>query len=269
MHRVLVVDEDAQLLTILREDLNKYRDRFQVVTAKDGLAAIMALKEEAFSLVVTEIRIPIVNGLVLLAYIRKNYPKVPCIVMTGHGTPFLKRRLKQEAAHYLEKPFKVKKMAQAIMSILGLEVAFGGIMKGVPLVGFVQLIEMERLTCLCEISAPEMEPGYLLFEEGSLHYASRGPLRGEEAAISVLQMSDVTIRFKAPPKKRISRDIETRLSFLLTEAMRMNDEYGSVEDTTKDLTKELKEVDRELNGLLNGSGSSSSSNAVFNRRGND
>jgi len=262
MEKVLVVDEDAQLLTILREDFKKYRDKFEVITAKDGLAAIMALKEEAFSLVVTEIRIPIVNGLVLLAYIRKNYPETPCIVMTAHGTPFLKRRLEQEAAHYIEKPFRVRKMARTIMSVLGLEVAFGGIMKGVPLVGFVQLIEMERITCLCEISAPEVEKGYLLFDEGVLHYASHGGLRGEGAALSVLQMTDTTIRFKRPPKKKIAREIETRLSFLLAEAMRVNDEHGSVEEGQLNIDKELEEVEKELEKIVDGSISPSSTAAV-------
>jgi CheY-like chemotaxis protein len=257
MERVLVVDEDAQLLTILKEDFKKYRDKFEVITAKDGLAAIMALKEEPFSLVVTEIRIPIVNGLVLLAYIRKNYPKTPCIVMTGHGTPFLKRRLEQEAAHYIEKPFRVRKMARTIMSALGLEVAFGGIVKGIPLVGFVQLIEMERLTCLCEISAPEMEKGYLVFDQGVLHYASHGHLRGEAAALRVLQVTDATIRFRRPPKKNIPREIETRLSFLLTEAMRVNDEHGSVEEGQLNIDKELEEVEKELEKITDSSISSS------------
>ncbi|MDY6988716.1 MAG: response regulator [Thermodesulfobacteriota bacterium] len=223
MHRVLVVDDDAQLLTILKEDLAEHKSRFEIITVEDGLAAIMALKAKPFSLVVTEIRIPIVNGLVLLAYIRKNYPKLPCIVMTGHGTPFLRRRLQHEVAHYLEKPFRVAELAQAIRSVLGHGVVFGGIMKGISLPGFVKLVETEGITCLCEVSASGMKKGYLLFDGGTLYNAFYGSLKGEEAALGLLRMEDVTIRFKKPPERTFPRQIETKLPRLLAEAMRAHD----------------------------------------------
>jgi len=224
MHRVLVVDDDAQLLTILKEDLAEHKSRFEIIAVEDGLAAIMALKASPFSLVVTEIRIPIVNGLVLLAYIRKNYPKMPCIVMTSQGTPFLRRRLQHEIAHYLEKPFRVAELAQAIRSVLGQGVVFGGIMKGISLPGFVQLIEMERLTCLCEVSTSGMKKGYLFFDGGALYNGFYGSLKGEEAALGLLRMEDVTIRFRKPPEKTVPRQIETKISRLLTEAARAHDE---------------------------------------------
>jgi CheY-like chemotaxis protein len=224
MHRVLVVDDDAQLLTILKEDLAEHKSRFEIVTVEDGLAAIMALKEKPFSLVVTEIRIPIVNGLVLLAYIRKNYPKLPCIVMTGHGTPFLRRRLQHEVTHYLEKPFRVGELAEAIRAALGHGIAFGGIMKGISVPGFMQLMEMEGLTCLCEMSASGMKRGYLLFDGGRLYNAFYGDLKGKEAALGLLRMEDVTIRFRKPPEKKLPRQIETKLSRLLAEAIGAKDE---------------------------------------------
>ncbi|MDY6951556.1 MAG: response regulator [Thermodesulfobacteriota bacterium] len=224
MHRVLVVDNDAQLLTILKEDLAEHKSRFEIITVEDGLAAIMALKERSFSLVVTEIRIPIVNGLVLLAYIRKNYPKTPCIVMTGHGTPFLRRRLQPDVAHYLEKPFRVAELAQAIRSVLGRGVVFGGIMKGISLPGFLELIEKERITCLCEIMASGVKKGYLLFDGGALYNAFYGGLKGEEAALEVLQMKDVTIRFGKPPERTVPRRIETNLSRLVAKATRAHEE---------------------------------------------
>ena len=132
MERILIADDDAQLLIILKESLERYSDKFQVITVNNGLAAIKALQKLPFSLVVTDIRMPKVNGLVLLAYMGKNFPKIPCIVMTGHGTPFLKKRLQQEAAHYLEKPFDVKDLARVITSMLaeGQEQNLGGTVNG-------------------------------------------------------------------------------------------------------------------------------------------
>jgi hypothetical protein len=140
--------------------------------------------------------------------------------MTGYGTPFLKKRLEEEALHYLEKPFKVTDLARAIISILGQEEILGGTLNGVSVAGFLKLVEMEHITCLCEISSSESKKGYLLFDGGVLCNAYYGNIRGEEAALLLLKMDDVKIKFKKPPKEKVSRKIENELSDLLAEVVR-------------------------------------------------
>jgi CheY-like chemotaxis protein len=222
MNKVLIVDDDLQLLTILTETLKKYRDKFEIITANDGLVAIKALQKLTFSVVVTDIKMPKVNGLVLLAYLAKNFPQIPCILMTGYGTPFLKKRLEQEASHYIEKPFEIPELGQAIISALGQQENLGGTLNGVSVASFLKLVEMEYMTCFCEICSPDNESGYLLFDGGVLWNAFFGNLRGEKAALKLLQMKDVTINFRKPPKKKVPRRIETELSALLIEAMKSN-----------------------------------------------
>jgi CheY-like chemotaxis protein len=220
MDKVLIVDDDAQLLTIITDTLKKYRNKFELITAKDGLDAIKVMRKQSVSLVVTDLKMPNVNGLVLLAYMSKNFPTIPCIIMTGYGTPFLKKRLEEEALHYLEKPFKVTDLARSIISVLGQEEILGGTLNGVSVTGFLKLVEMEHITCLCEISSPESKKGYLLFDGGVLCNAYYGNIRGEEAALILLKMNDVKIKFRKPPKEKVSRKIETELSDLLTEVIR-------------------------------------------------
>jgi CheY-like chemotaxis protein len=224
MDKILIIDDDAQLLTIIEESLKRYRNKIQIITARDGLIAIKALQKGHFSLVVTEIQLPIVNGLVLLAYMAKNYPNTPCIIMTRHGTPFLKKRLRQETSHYIEKPFEIAELVHAIMSALGDQEIVRGTLNGVSVVGFLNLIEMEYLTCLCEITSPDRAKGYLFFDRGILCNAFYSNLKGEEAALKLLQINNATIKFRNPPKKEIPRVIETDLSDLVTEAMRTEDE---------------------------------------------
>ena len=180
MDKVLIVDDDAQLLTIITDTLKKYRNKFELITAKDGLDAIKVMRKQPVSLVVTDLKMPIVNGLVLLAYMSKNFPTIPCIIMTGYGTPFLKKRLEEEALHYLEKPFKVTDLARSIISILGQEEILGGTLNGVSVTGFLKLVEMEHITCLCEISSSESKKGYLLFDGGVLCNAYYGNIRGKK-----------------------------------------------------------------------------------------
>jgi CheY-like chemotaxis protein len=215
MAKVLIVDDDAQLLLIITEGLKHYENRFQVVTVSDGLAAIRALQKETFSAVVSDIQMPTINGLVLLAYMSRNFPKIPCIMMTGYPSPFLEKQMQDRAAFYIEKPFKVKKLAQAIISVLGGTIDLSGTLNGISLASFLKMAEMEYLSCICEVSSPEDEIGYLVFERGNLLNASYGKLRGEEAALGLLQDGVVKIRFRKMPNRKFVRRIEKKVSDLL------------------------------------------------------
>ena len=218
MDKVLIVDNDAQLLLILTEALGKYSGKFKVKTVRDGLAAIKAMQKEHFSLVVTDIRMPRVNGLVLLAYMAKNYPETPYIVMTGYGTTSLEKQLARDSLCYMTKPFKLSDMAEAIISHLDQQVKLVGTLTGVSVRGFLRLVEMECITCLCEIKSADGERGYLFFNGGTLYNAFYGESRGEAAALQLLKMNGATIRYKKPPQKKIQRQIIRDLSALLADA---------------------------------------------------
>ncbi len=246
MHNILIVDDEPMLLTILTDSLKKYSNKFSITTAKDGLGAIMALKDKPFDLVITDINMPIINGLVLLAYMHKNFPKIPCIAMTGFGTPFLRKRMKQDSAHYIEKPFKIEELLRAIRTVLRTGV-ISGTLNGISVEGFLKMIELEMITCLCEISATnpkegELSEGYLYFEQGDLYQAYYGRLKGKKAALKIFQMNDVMVKFKRPTRygqiaKAIKEDTET----LMLEAMRRRDEFD-IPMRTRKRSKKVKKT---------------------------
>jgi CheY-like chemotaxis protein len=225
MEKVLIVDDDAQLLTIIKETLKRYRNKFSISTARDGLEAIRLLQGQSFSLVVTDLQMPQINGLVLLAYIAKNYSDIPCIIMTGHGTPTVKGLLEKEASHYLEKPFKMAELAQVILSVLDDQEIVRGTLSGISVVGFLRLIEMEMLTCLCEITTIDGDRGYFLINRGVLQNAYFGKWRAEEAALKLLKEKSVTIKFKKPPEaNKIPNKIELDIAALLKKTLESEEE---------------------------------------------
>jgi CheY-like chemotaxis protein len=207
MDRVLIADDDVQLLTILTESLEKYKNTFEIVTAKNGLEAILALQKQTFSAVITEILMPKVNGLVLLGYLSKNFPDLPCIIITDSGSERLRQQLKKETVQYIEKPFRIPELGEAIMSVLDRKKRFGGKLNGVRVSGFMKFIESEQLSCLCEVSSPKHGKGYLLFHNGSLYNAMHGPLKGEPAAQKMLLLDEATITYGHLPKKNLKRAI--------------------------------------------------------------
>ncbi len=83
-HHLLVVDDEASLRTVLGALLRRLG--YRVTTVEDGAAALRALFQEPFSLVLTDLRMPGLDGLGLLAAVNRDWPDVPVIVLTAHGT---------------------------------------------------------------------------------------------------------------------------------------------------------------------------------------
>jgi CheY-like chemotaxis protein len=218
MERILLVDDDEQLLLILTEILGKYKKKFATVAVKNGFEAIQALQKQKFALVVTDLYMPRINGLVLLSYMSKNFPHIPCIIMTGYGTPEMQKRLEKKAAAYIEKPFAVTELADLILATLGQDQNLLGTMNGVSVPGFLKLVESESMTCLCEIQSEDGETGYLVFEGGHLHNAFYNELRGREAAVELFKMDRVRIKFRKPPRKKFPRRITKSIKNLLKDA---------------------------------------------------
>lgn len=225
MKKVLVVENDFKFQRTLQARLGKYKDEFEVILANNGEEAIAVIEQREISLVVTDIQMPKVDGLELLAYINENHPNIPCIVITAHATPETGERLLKYALSLLKKPFRMDKLAEAIREGLNPAApAPDGSIKGISVPGFIQVIQMEQKTCLLEIAPDNDEKGFLYFKEGKLYDASYGNLKGEEASLKIIAMDAPGISFGNLPDKNIKRRINTDPMGLIMEAMRLKDE---------------------------------------------
>jgi DNA-binding NtrC family response regulator len=104
--RVMVVDDDPETLALLHEVVEK--EGYQVKTAEDGETVLRQLGEWQPDLVITDIHMPGMDGLALLAAIRERAPDILVILLTAYGS--LKTAvdaIKAGAFDYLSKPFVV------------------------------------------------------------------------------------------------------------------------------------------------------------------
>jgi len=227
MEKVLIVDDDPVLQKFLGQRLETYANKFETIQAYDGKEAIDILSQRYISLLVTDIVMPEVDGLSLLTYINNHYPQIQCIVMTGHRSPILEKKLQEDNIfRLLRKPFHFDALTQAILQALDQDVP-GGVLKGISVASFLQMIEMEGKTCLFEVSSPEKGHGVFYFQEGILFDAAFRKLKGEEAAIHMIWMNKAEISFKRAPMGRVKKRIERPLTGLIMEAMRRKDEESS------------------------------------------
>ena len=221
---VLIVDDDQEMLLTLEEGLSKYDETFSVTTAKDGLGAVDELNKRTVSLVVTDLKMPKMDGFSLLSHIMEHYPEIPVIIITGYSTSEMERlALEGGAIGYIAKPFMIDDLAKKIITTLRKE-ADGGTLHSVSSGIFLQLMEMEEKTCTVRlVEKSSGKQGILFFLEGHLLDARCNSLRGEPAAYEIFSWDDVSLSLQnsCPQKeRRIHRDLQA----ILLDAMRFKDE---------------------------------------------
>ncbi len=117
MKPILVVDDDQQMRTALKEAIS--RVGFQAILSGDGQDAIQKLKQSTFSMIVTDMKMPKMDGLSLLKEIRSRIGNIPILVITGFGTiQDAVEVMKEGATDYLLKPFSFDALMNKIRSLM-------------------------------------------------------------------------------------------------------------------------------------------------------
>lgn len=103
--RVLVVDDEEVMRNLMIKILEKAG--YKVATAGGGVMAKRVLAEQPIDIVLTDVKMPDVNGFDLLREIKSEYPHVAVIMMTAYADAFtIKDALLAGADEYITKPFK-------------------------------------------------------------------------------------------------------------------------------------------------------------------
>jgi DNA-binding NtrC family response regulator len=102
---ILVVDDEQLLRDLLAKILTK--EGYLVDTAVDGKEALKKLSQNKYHLLVSDIKMPRLNGFELLKEVKQQYPEMGVIMMTAYGDSFsVKDSLLLGADEYITKPFK-------------------------------------------------------------------------------------------------------------------------------------------------------------------
>ncbi|MBW1827827.1 MAG: response regulator [Deltaproteobacteria bacterium] len=228
--KVLIVDDDQEMLKILKKDLEKYSRTFSVLAAEDGLAAVEVLKKNNISLVITDLEMPQMDGLALLNHLKERYPDIPAIVITDSSMPEEQKLAREKgAAGYVEKPFIIEDLARKIVTVLKKE-GDGGILHGIAPGTFLQLVEMEEKTCTIRLTDDKSgKQGVLFFKNGELLQGRINELQGRDAAYEILGWEEATLSIQESCSLKENK-VQADLQALLLEAMRLKDEVDEQEE---------------------------------------
>lgn len=234
--QVLIVDDEPELLLSISSGFEK-NDRFRISTAHNGREALDILSRAPFDLVVTDLRMSVMDGVELLAAMTESFPKIPHIVMTAFGTPVMEQQLKKAGTlEVLEKPLDIDALEQAINRALDLHEHKNEGLAGISLANFLQIVAMEQKTATLTVTHPNGKSGQLFFAEGKLIDAKYDNIIAEDALFEMLTWENVRLIMEQLLPPLPEPRIQSELMSLLLKAAHRKD--AAVQEKPLDLVKQ-------------------------------
>ena len=119
-YRLLIIDDNKEILTALTDFLIK--KKYDVVSASDGLDGLKLIEtgQQGFDLVITDLVMPNISGVGLISIIKKKFPDLPVIAITGWGEHPEALATEAQANLVLEKPFDLSELDTVIRELLSI-----------------------------------------------------------------------------------------------------------------------------------------------------
>ncbi|MGL1930380.1 MAG: response regulator [Desulfotalea sp.] len=233
MKRVLIVDDEEDMLWMLQRNLSKSIPDAEILAASSGEEALSVLSEKSASLVISDINMPGMNGLDLLVEINNIYPETSVIIMTAYpSSAFENEAMMSGALRFIEKPFDIKELKEIVNKILNQNDKFQGTIDGIELIDIVQFNGLSGATAALKVTTIEDE-GMIFFQDGQIVHAMCGDKTGEDAFFTILNFqggSLQNIRGAEAQDRTITKDLQT----LLFEVAVQNDEEEEKQNNKHD-----------------------------------
>ncbi|HET9909095.1 MAG TPA: response regulator [Anaerolineales bacterium] len=118
-YRILVVDDDPKVLFMLRESLEKLGNGYGIATAADGQQALVKAQNQPFDLIISDVKMPGIDGIQLVEMIRSLNIETMLIWITALGCESLKAECERlSVSSCLQKPLRISEIRDAVQAAL-------------------------------------------------------------------------------------------------------------------------------------------------------
>lgn len=227
--KILFVDDEPDYLALIQQLMDIWsKETWDVLTADTTGKAFSLLAEHPVDLVVTDMRMPVVDGVQFIRLLNRKHPNLPKVILTGDKTEASRKEsLAAGADLFLQKPTSMdgmKAVYEALNELIKIQSAegFHGVLRQVSLQDVIQLECLKSNSSVLLVSAGAMR-GKIFIKDGHIIHAQAGEQTGETAFNQLvgLKGGEFSLKpFAEPPEETIQATWES----LLMEAARVADE---------------------------------------------
>ncbi len=240
--RVLLVDDEGPFLQSLKDGMLSATD-VDVLVSQDATEAMELVRQKQVDLVVTDLKMPNLDGFDLLAQLRRSHPLLPVMVMTAYATADISARIRSlGCSSILEKPLDLDVFVERVLAALQQDHRNTSFVRGLSVTSLLQFFEIEHKTCFVQVhsSQPAGDFGEIQFVSGVVTYGRSPHALGDAAVTEILSWNEPSME-TVNGVKNSTVNVESPLRFLILEGLRKQDEKKS-ESSVKNLIQPLKEV---------------------------
>ncbi|MBN2459981.1 MAG: response regulator [Candidatus Cloacimonetes bacterium] len=272
MQNILVVKNDELFLNTVSErlilsDNVSFLDRLghsipdgffdlEIYKASNGQQAIKTLNQYPIDIVITDLKMPKVNGFDLIIHMNNHFPNTPIIVMADIAPISICKILNQDGiSHYIERPFSIEAIKKSVLEVLIVKLLNPeqSIYSNISLASLMQLISTSKMTYTIYTKSNN-KVGRIYFLYGKLISAETEKNIGEDAIYELLGWKDPIILLE-PTCNDVEETIKVSLIQILKKSIRALSGFGKI-DSSKLLkqdslppaekSSELKKIYRQL-----------------------
>lgn len=184
--KIIVVDDDTTVLGILKKILSDHG--FYVETCESAREAAELLKKEPFYMLITDINMPVVNGIDFTLWVRKNFPDVEIIMISTFDSEKIREFIKKySVVNYFQKPINLNEIITFITDF-----SKKGFSKNKVHINFFDFIQMIYLSgdkkLICINDKDTNLTGFLYMKDSEIIHAEYNDKEGLEAFYEMLKI---------------------------------------------------------------------------------
>ena len=229
-HKILILDDEAAWLEVNRETLAQLPSKPEVRTVNSGARAVALMDAEPFRLLVCDLKMPKMDGLQVLAIVRRRFPELRTVVLTALEDEEFRSRAYALGVDLFWLKTDIQQNPQMFMdcieSLLGRDMETG--FRGIQSKSLMDIIQMECLSRTSTVMRITRGPlvAKLWIQEGELIDAEAEGARGEAAFRRILAWKSGTFENMSPEPKH-ERTIFKSVNALLLESAQNLDEAAN------------------------------------------
>ncbi|MEM7051113.1 MAG: response regulator [Acidobacteriota bacterium] len=224
--RVVMVDDEADLVWTTSRHFRRERPEVDFLGFSDPVEALQAINANPPDLLITDVRMPSINGLEMVMLARERSPEMKILVVSAYGAdPVRKLAGGQGSVEFLEKPFDYRQLLDHVDSVLAAEQRFFGEVSLPLFSDLIQIVALSRETGAISVLHGETS-GTVWFEGGQLVHCVLGELSGAEAFREILSWQRGEFRMRLGEQAPV-RTIEEPIDRLVLDSLTSLDEQSA------------------------------------------